>query len=226
LIANTILLENFEKGNLLDTYEEKDILVFLLKISGCKSNPEITASVLLAEFGNLKNVLEARREQLMRINGIGTKTLSMLQVMVAFTRIWERLNMPILGKISNTSEAERYCKSLLLGSRIEQFYVICLNTKCNIIGQRKISDGSLSEVNAYPRIVMETALNYNASSVLLTHNHPGGTSTPSYEDITSTEKLQQVLYAVGILVLDHIIIFGDQAYSMIQHGDIQYRTRG
>ena len=72
---------------------------------------------------------------------------------------------------------------------------------------------------------METALNYNAHSVLLCHNHPGGTCAPSQEDINSTVQLQKLLQGVNILVLDHIIVAGDKTYSMIQHGDIDYRIR-
>jgi len=133
------------------------------------------------------------------------------------------MNAP--SKISNSREAENYCLSLLAGERLENFYVIALNAKCNVLGQRRISTGSLSEVSAYPRLVMETALNYNAHSVLLCHNHPGGTCAPSPEDISSTLQLQRLLNGVGILVLDHIVVAGDRTYSMIQHGDIDYRTR-
>ena len=74
--------------------------------------------------------------------------------------------------------------------------------------------GSLSEVSAYPRLVLETALNYNAHSALLSHNHPGGTCAPSTDDVTSTLQLQQLLNGVGILVLDHIIIAGDRTYMI------------
>ena len=113
----------------------------------------------------------------------------------------------------------------LISHRTERFYVISLNAKCAVLGRRKISDGSLSEVSAYPRMVMETALNYNAHSVLLCHNHPGGTCAPSPEDIASTIQLQQLLNGVGIMLLDHIIVANDSTYSMIQHGDIDYRVR-
>ena len=85
--------------------------------------------------------------------------------------------------------------------------------------------GSLSEVSAYPRLVLETALNYNAHSILLTHCHPGLTCAPSPEDISSTLQLQRLLNGVGILVLDHIIVAGNRTYSMIQHGDMDYRIR-
>jgi DNA repair protein RadC len=127
--------------------------------------------------------------------------------------------------IKNTREAEQYCLSLLAGRRTEAFYVVALSAKCKVLGARLISEGSLSEVSAYPRMVMETALNYNAHSVLLSHNHPGGTCAPSPEDIASTLQLQRLLNGVGIILLDHIIVANESTYSMIQHGDIDYRTK-
>ena len=81
-------------------------------------------------------------------------------------------------------------------------------------------------MSAYPRSVVETALNYNAHSVFFCHNHPGGTCGPSAEDISSTIQLQRILNGIGILVLDHMIVAGSQSYSMSQHGDLDFRTRG
>ena len=133
--------------------------------------------------------------------------------------------MAVPDRIGNSREAETFCLSLLAGERIENFFVVALNAQCTTLGRRRISTGSLAEVSAYPRLVMETALNYNAHSVLLAHNHPGGTCAPSPEDISSTIQLQRLLNGVGILVLDHIIVAGDQTYSMIQHSDIDYRVK-
>ena len=140
-------------------------------------------------------------------------------------KVWERANMDDPDKISNTRDAEAYAKSILMGERTERFFVVALNARCKVLGARKISEGSLSEVSAYPRMVMETALMYNAHSVLLCHNHPGGTCAPSPEDISSTLQLQRLLNGVGILILDHIIVAGDKTYSMIAHSDISYRCR-
>ena len=112
----------------------------------------------------------------------------------------------------------------LFGSRNEQFYVVCLNAQCQVLGKRKISEGTLSEVAAYPRSVVETALNYNAHGVIICHNHPGGTCRPSREDISSTLQIQRLLTGLSIHVLDHFIVAGDATYSMMQHGDIQMMT--
>ena len=150
---------------------------------------------------------------------------TLISMVVPLTRVWHRCAMESPVRIGNSREAESYCLSILAGERTERFYVVSLNAQCKVLGRRKISEGSLSEVSAYPRMVMETALNYNAHSVLLCHNHPGGTCAPSPEDITSTIQLQQLLNGVGILVLDHIIVANDKTYSMIQHGDIDYRIK-
>ena len=61
---------------------------------------------------------------------------------------------------------------------------------------------------------------------ILTHNHPGGTCAPSPENISSTIQLQRLLNGIGILLLDHVIVSGDNTYSLVQHGDIDYRVKG
>lgn len=208
----------------LTTFSDYEILQLLISYTGGEKSAKL-AEKLLDTFGSLKGVLEARPEQLQMVKGVGTRTASLIGMMVPMVRTWTRLCQQVPDRIGNSREAENYCMSLLAGERNENFYVIALNAKCNVLGARRISTGSLSEVSAYPRLVMETALNYNAHSVLLSHNHPGGTCAPSPEDIASTKQLQRLLNGVGILVLDHIIVAGDRTYSMIQHGDIDYRAR-
>lgn len=213
-----------EKG--FEHFADHQILELLLFYANSRSDTNPIAHRLLDEFGSLKGVLEARPEQLMNVPGIGPQAATLISMVVPLTRVWHRCAMAEPEKIGNSREAENYCMSILAGERTEGFYVVSLNAQCKVLGRRKISEGSLSEVSAYPRMVMETALNYNAHSVLLCHNHPGGTCAPSAEDIASTVQLQRLLNGVGILVLDHIIVAGDKTYSMIQHGDIDYRIRG
>ena len=75
-------------------------------------------------------------------------------------------------------------------------------------------------MTSYPRLVLEAALNSNAHSVVLCHNHPGGVALPSEDDICTTRYLQQLMEGVGIIVLDHVIVAGNQTYSMAQHGEL------
>lgn len=206
--------------------EENELLTHLLQFATGIKDRATLARNLLDRFGSLKAVLEARPEQLRSVDGVGAKTADYLSSFLPMVHVWQRLNMAEPSLINNSREAEKFCSSLCSGLRNEEFWVVCLNAKCKVIGKRRISTGTLSEVSAYPRLVMETALNYNAHSVLLTHNHPGGTCAPSPEDIRSTVQFQRLLTSVGIMVLDHIIIAGDMAYSMVQHGDIDLRVKG
>ena len=209
----------------LETFDDIEILSTVLSYAAGTKDTTALVARLLDSFGSLKAVLEARPEQLLKVDGMNRTRASLISLMIPMARVWQRCANDVPEHISNTREAESYCKSLLIGERIENFYVIALSTKCDILGTRRISTGSLSEVSAYPRLVMETALNYNAHSILLCHNHPGGTCAPSPEDIASTLQLQRLLNGVGIMVLDHIIVANDRTYSMIQHGDIDYRIR-
>ena len=218
--------DRFIRDKGFENFEDHQILELLLFYANARGDTNPVAHRLIDTFGSLKGVLEARPEQLMAVEGIGKQAATLISMVVPLTRVWHRCAMEVPDRIGNSREAENYCLSILAGERTERFYVISLNAKCNILGRRKISEGSLSEVSAYPRMVMETALNYNAHSVLLCHTHPGGTCAPSPEDISSTIQLQRLLNGVGILVLDHIIVAGDRTYSMIQHGDIDYRIKG
>ena len=209
----------------MEYFDDRDSVHFLLDLARCPGDREEISKTLLNEFGSLKGVLEARKEQLQKINGMEGHTAVVIRSVIPFVKTWERMTMEERSRIGNSTDAEHYCKSLLSGLRHERFYVICLNARCKVLGQRKISEGSIGEVQAYPRIVMETALNYNAYSILLCHNHPGGTNYPSTEDISSTITLQKLLNEIGVLLLDHIIVAGCDTYSMVHHGDIDYRIR-
>ena len=124
------------------------------------------------------------------------------------------------NQITNRRELEAFCHRLNDSECFEKFSIIAVNTKCNIIGVYSIQ-GSLSEVNAYPRVVVTYALLANAYGVFFTHNHPGGTCAPSTEDIRSTAQIKKILSQLDIHVLDHMITTPDgNGYSMAQHGDI------
>ena len=219
------LRNRFMKEGGFEHFQDHQILELLLFYAQPRMDTNEIAHALIDTFGSLKGVLEARPEMLMTVKHVGPQAATLISMVVPLTRVWNRCAMTAPNRIGNSREAEKFCLSIAAGSRTERFFVIALNAQCMVLGQRIISEGSLSEVSAYPRLVMETALNYNAHSVLLCHNHPGGTCAPSGEDISSTVQLQRLLNGVGILVLDHIIVAGSSTYSMIQHGDIDYRIR-
>ena len=218
--------ERFQREKGFDSFSDVQILEMLLFYGNSRSDTHPMAEKLLETFGSLKGVLEAGTDQLKSVKGIGDRQATLISMVVPLTRVWLKCagDNDKKARILTRTDLENYCRSMLIGKRTEQFYVICVDAQSRVIGQRRISEGSLSEVSAYPRLVLETALNYNAHSVFFCHNHPGGTCAPSTEDISSTLQLQRLLAGVGIPVYDHLIVADDKTYSMSQHGDINFRT--
>ena len=221
----TNLFERFAAESGFDSFDDREILAMIISLAGGRRNTDETVSALMNRFANLKNILEAPRQALTAVKGVSEKVAITISAVVPLMRVWERKALQTPTRIGNSRDADHYCKSLLLGRQKEHFFVICLNAQCQVVGSQLISVGTLAEVSAYPRSIVTAAINCNAHSVLLCHNHPGGTCSPSPEDISSTLKIQKLLNALNILVLDHIIVAGSNTYSMIQHGDIDYRIR-
>ena len=89
--------------------------------------------------------------------------------------------------------------------------LLCLDSKCQVIGEKMISAGTVNSSVLSPREVFICALDNEAVSVVLLHNHPSGDPTPSREDFDVTARLKETGELLGIQLLDHIII-GDNTY--------------
>ena len=209
----------------LEGFAPHEVVELLLFYGRARGDVNPLAHRLLDSFGSLKGVLEARPEQLMAVEGVGEETATLISMMLPMFRRYSACVCEERSRISSRSEAETYCSALLAGLRTEHFYALCLSADNHLLGRRLIAEGTLTEVAAYPRLVVETALNYNAHSVVLCHNHPSGVCLPSQDDLTSTRRLMTLLNGLGIVLLDHMIVAGDQTYSMSQHGDLPYGGR-
>ena len=205
----------------LENFQPHEVLELLLFYARARGDVNPLAHRLLEVFGSLRGVLEAPVDQLCAVEGIGEETATLISVMVPMFRRYEVCLCEKSRKLARYSEVQRYCTALMAGLRKERFYVICVSSQMRVLGQRLVAEGSLSEVPAYPRLVVETALNQNAYGVILCHNHPGGEAIPSMGDVDVTRELEAVLSKLGIALMEHIIVADNDCYSMIQHGDYQ-----
>ena len=105
----------------------------------------------------------------------------------------------------------------------EQFCVILLNSKNEIIGLNIVSTGNLSSAPVHPREVLKPAILSNASALILSHNHPSGDMSPSPEDIAITARIVQASKIMGIQVHEHLVISmdDDSYYSFADNGLIK-----
>jgi len=121
--------------------------------------------------------------------------------------------------LSGTDDAKEYFKSHYADMNDkERVSVAFLDSQCRVITTKIISTGTVNESSEHPREIIKEALFNHAASVMVAHNHPGGSPYPSEQDLLMTERVKQGLDAIGIKLLDHIIVAGDKAISFADMG--------
>lgn len=203
----------------LEGFAAHEVLELLLFYTRARGNVNPLAHRLLETFGSLKGVLQAPVEQLTAVDGVGEETATFLSMMVPLFRRYELCLCEETTCLHYFRDVEKYCRALLTGLNKERLYVISVSSQMKVLGKRAVGNGDLTQVMAYPRLVVETALNHNAYGVILCHNHPGGEARPSVGDVEVTCALEAVLAKLNIALLDHIIVADGKAYSMVAAGD-------
>ena len=102
-------------------------------------------------------------------------------------------------------------------SKREKFVVCFLNSQHQVLSTEVLFEGSLDTSAVYPRRILERLLELGSGAILIEHNHPSGSTTPSSSDRAVTKKLQTALGAIDVDVLDHIIIGGADFFSFADH---------
>lgn len=171
---------------------------------------------LLDRFGSLEQVLSARPDQLRQVQGIGEATAVFLSLLgqvdrrILLQRFSGQGKLPVLATPSSLGG---YMLALGLNDRYETLRLVCLNRKYELIYEGVVSSGSLTEVLADPRLILETALVHKACFIALSHNHPSGDVSPSREDEAAARRMVAAAEAVGIGVADQFILGRAAVYS-------------
>lgn len=106
-------------------------------------------------------------------------------------------------------------QELVAAEQDEVFYALLLDKGFRLLEARLLTRGVPDQVVVYPRSVVQAALQFGATRVILLHNHPGGNAAPSTDDVVLTQKIESVLGAIGIELIDHYIISGMEGYSIL-----------
>jgi len=101
---------------------------------------------------------------------------------------------------------------------VEQFKVLLLNRASKVLGIFEVSSGGVTGTVADPKLIFVAALKANATSIVISHNHPSGNLKPSQADEQLTQKIKQAGQLLDIRLLDHIIITSEGYYSFADEG--------
>ena len=114
-----------------------------------------------------------------------------------------------IGQVKSSDDVAKIAESLGYGNFAEEVVgMFCMNAVGMVIGYHEISHGDLTSSQTHPREIFKRAIINNASSVIIVHNHPSGSTNPSEEDKQTTERLKHAGELLGIPVIDHLIIAG------------------
>ena len=211
------LKERFRKEG-LDGFTDVQILELLLFFCIPRRDTNPIAHELLARFGSLHQVLDAPLHELEKVEGIGQQASTLISLTRQMARSYS-VSQASVGKILNTTaKCGEYVKPFFLGKREETIYLLCLDAKCKVLCCSEVGRGNVNSAGLSVRKIVETALAFNATSVVLAHNHPSGLAIPSNEDVATTLRVAMALYAVGIFLADHIVVSEDDFVSMVESG--------
>jgi DNA repair protein RadC len=164
------------------------------------------AKQLLARFGSLGGVLGATSDELKTVKGVGD-TLALDLKLLHETAM--RTAREAVGKrpvISSWSALLAYVKTALAHEAREQFRVLFLDKKNQLVADELMGLGTVDHAPVYPREVARRSLELSASAVILLHNHPSGDPTPSSADVDMTRQVVEALRPLRIAVHDHLVV--------------------
>ncbi len=194
-----------------------ELLGLLFGIGNREKTAVELAGEVISEAGGLHGLYDVSVHELMQVNGIGEAKACIILAAVELGRRIGQVRNPGRPVISSPADVERLLRGRIANLDRENFVVVLLNTKNEVIETSTVSVGTLSASLVHPREVFKPAVRASAASVVLAHNHPSGKVEPSREDREVTKRLGEAAGILGIEVLDHVIV-GDGYFSMKEHG--------
>jgi DNA repair protein RadC len=172
------------------------------------------AKALIDRFGSLAGVFGAPIHLLQEVKGVGESVATDIKLVSAVAHRMLRSDLKGRMVLGSWSSVIDYCRAAMAHETTEQFRIIFLDKRNQLIADEVQQRGTVDHTPVYPREVVKRALELSATAIILVHNHPSGDPTPSRADIDMTQTIIQTAKPLGITVHDHIIIGKDGHASL------------
>jgi len=195
-------------------------LIAILLGSGSRDESAVSLAqrILNSVDNDLNKLGKMEIDELMKFKGIGDAKAMSLTAALELGRRRRSEQIILRPRIESSIEAFEYISSKLEDLDHEEFHIIYLNRRSDIIKTECISRGGVSATLVDPKIVFNKALQILASTMILIHNHPSGGLKPSQQDISLTKKLKKGAELLDMKVIDHLIIGDRQYFSFADEG--------
>jgi len=207
-----------ERG--IDAFTDVEILELLLTFGTPRRDCKEAARSCLKLFNNsLAAVLNAPRDELINIKGLGANNVFALHFVHGVARRYLKQQLPKKQYLTSSGEVSTYLIHAMRHLKREVFLAIFLDAGHAIIEDEVVAEGTINVNTIYPRELVKRALKHNAAAVVMAHNHPSGSLKPSSHDINLTRTLYLACTLMNMQLLDHLLIgAGDATFSFADHG--------
>ncbi|MFA5659689.1 MAG: JAB domain-containing protein [Oscillospiraceae bacterium] len=203
--------------NGLSSFQPHNVLELLLFYARPRIDTNEIAHRLLNNFKSLSGVFNAPYEELVKVEGLGENGAVLLKLIPQLLNIYS-VDMSINEPMNSLKAVCNFFYGCYIGVKTEQLKVCCLDDNLHVVSCATVEDGGVNTVPVNVRKIVEATYRSNCSLIILAHNHPNGTAIPSDKDIQVTRQLTETLEAVGIKLLDHVIVGPKNAISMKEAG--------
>jgi DNA repair protein RadC len=189
-----------------DAVSDYELLELVLFRAVPRRDVKPLAKDLIAKFGSFPEVISAPAARLAEVKGMGAAAITELKIVHAAASRLARGQVhkrPVLSSWSNVID---YCRTTMAFAEKEQFRVLFLDKRNQLIVDEVQQVGTVDHTPVYPREVVKRALDLAATALILVHNPPSGDPTPSHADIQMTQTIIDVAKPLGIAVHDHIVV--------------------
>jgi len=209
------LRKRFEKSG-AEAMHDYESLELLLTYVISRKDVKPLAKNLIARFGSLSGVIDASPRELESVQGIGPRSALLIPLIKELCTEYMAEKMRGRNLLSSPRAVVDFARMKLAALPHEDFMVIFLNVKNELIDYETIHEGTLDRAVVYPRKIVESALAHHAAGMILVHNHPSGHPEPSAEDKTITNSIAEACRTMDIRILDHVVVGGDGYFSFAE----------
>ena len=198
----------------------QELLAILIR-TGTKNEPvSVLSQHLLQKLDNLASLRELSIEELQKLTGIGLVKAVEIKAMIELGKRVHQSELLLEERVLGSERLGRKMMADIGQEKQEHLVALYLDTQNRIISQKTIFIGSVNRSIAEPREILHYAVKCMATSVIIVHNHPSGSSSPSENDLRFTEKIKRSCEDIGIVCLDHIIVGKKEYFSFREETDI------
>jgi DNA repair protein RadC len=197
-----------------DAVSDYELLELVLFRAVPRRDVKPLAKELIAKYGSFAEVIAAPAARLAEVKGLGEAAITEFRIVQAAARRLARGALKGRPVLSSWSGVLDYCRTTMAFADKEQFRVLFLDKRNQLIADELQQTGTVDHTPVYPREVVKRALELSSTAIILVHNHPSGDPAPSRADIQMTQAIVEVARPLGIAVHDHIIVGKDGHASL------------